>query len=199
MLICYYGIILLEQKQEIGSAMAIATTANLLLGLRTTEIGKQYADAMVKQAGMDKELCDGGAKYILIPMLPFAVELCLKALKAQGGNEFIRTHNLKCLWEDLCEVERAEVRQRVEDPEWRRQEKKQREAFGITGKMRDVDEVIEVHQNDFVDWRYVADGVKKLTEEKKATSVYQGFMDLFKIVDACVGYHKVRGGRQASV
>ena len=172
--------------------MAIATTANLLLGLRSTEIGKQYTDVMVDQAGMDKALCDGGTKYILIPMLPFAVELCLKALKAQGGNEFIWTHNLKRLWEDLNKGERAEVRKRVEDPAWGQEDRQQRGALGITGKVRNVEEVIEAHQNDFEDWRYVADGVKKQTEEKKAVSIDEAFLDLFKIVYACVEYHKKR-------
>ena len=181
-----------EQKQEIGSAMAIATTANLLLGLRSTETGKHYTDLMVKQAGMDKELCDGGTKYILIPMLPFAVELCLKALKAQGGNEFIRTHNLKLLWEDLKTGEQRAVRKRVEDPAWRNEERQQREELAITGKPRTVDEVIEAHQNDFEEWRYVADGVKNLTEEKKGASIDEAFMDLFRIVHACVVYHKER-------
>lgn len=181
-----------EQKQEIGSAMAIATTANLLLGLRSTEIGKYYTNVMVEQAGMDKELCDGGTKYILIPMLPFSVELCLKALKAQGGKKFIRTHNLKYLWKDLNKGERAEIRKRVEDPAWRREERKQREALGIAGKMRAVDKVIEAHQNDFEAWRYVADGVKSLTEEKKTFRIDEGFMDLFRIVHACVEYHKER-------
>ena len=55
-------------------------------------------------------------------MLPFAVELCLKALKAQGGNEFIRTYNLKLLWEDLKTGEQRAVRKRVEDPAWRNEE-----------------------------------------------------------------------------
>ena len=181
-----------EQKQMIGSAMAIATTANLLLGLRGTKIGKKYTDLMVKQAGMDKELCDAGTKYILIPMLPFAVELCLKGIKAQGGNEFIWTHNLKSLWEDLNKKEQAEVRKRAEDPAWRKEERKQRKAFGITGKMRKVDEVIEAHQNDFEDWRYVADGVKKLTKKRKALRIDEAFMDLFRIVHACVEFHKER-------
>ena len=181
-----------EQKQMIGSAMAIATTANLLLGLRGTKIGKKYTDLMVKQAGMDKELCDAGTKYILIPMLPFAVELCLKGIKAQGANEFIWTHNLKSLWEDLNKKEQAEVRKRAEDPAWRKEERKQRKAFGITGKMRKVDEVIEAHQNDFEDWRYVADGVKKLTKKRKALRIDEAFMDLFRIVHACVEFHKER-------
>ena len=181
-----------EQKQMIGSAMAIATTANLLLGLRGTKIGKKYTGLMVKQAGMDKELCDAGTKYILIPMLPFAVELCLKGIKAQGGNEFIWTHNLKSLWEDLNKKEQAEVRKRAEDPAWRKEERKQRKAFGITGKMRKVDEVIEAHQNDFEDWRYVADGVKKLTKKRKALRIDEAFMDLFRIVHACVEFHKER-------
>ena len=61
-----------EQRKRIGSAMAIATTANLLLGLRCTEAGKEYVDLMVTRGGMDQELCDGGTWYILIPMLPFA-------------------------------------------------------------------------------------------------------------------------------
>ena len=93
--------------------MAIATTANLLLGLRWTKMGKKYTELMLKQAGMDKELCDAGTNFILISMLPFAVELCLKGLKAQGGNGFVWTHNLKSLWEDLNEEEQAEVRKRV--------------------------------------------------------------------------------------
>ena len=185
-----------EQQQAIGSAMAITTTANLLLGLRSTEIGRHYTDSMVELVGMDKDLCDGGTKYILLPMLPFAVELCLKALKAQGGNGFIWTHNLKLLWEDLNTGEQTALRKRVEDPAWRNEERKQREALGITGKLRTVDEVIEAHQNDFEDWRYVADGVKNLTEEKKAISNDEAFMDLFGIVNACVKYHQSRDKQQ---
>ena len=187
-----------EQKQAMGSAMAIATTANLLLGLRWTKMGKKYTELMLKQAGMDKELCDAGTKFILIPMLPFAVELCLKGLKAQGGNGFIWTHNLKSLWEDLNEEEQAEVRKRVDNPAWRKEERKQREVRGITEKMRTVDEVIEDHQNDFLDWRYVADGEKNLTEEKKTIRIDEALMDLFRIVCACVVYHKNREGHHAS-
>ncbi|MDE0106430.1 MAG: hypothetical protein OXN96_01400 [Bryobacterales bacterium] len=153
---------------------------------------------MVEHAGMDRDLCDGGTKYILIPMLPFAVELCLKALKAQGGKEFIKTHNLKSLWQDLSKEQQAEVRSRVENPEYRKHESKQRESCGITGKMRTLDEVIEAHQSDFDEWRYVADGVKKLTPEKKSMNIDEAFMDLFMVVHACVGYHKEREGRHVS-
>ena len=187
-----------EQKQGIGSAMAIATTANLLLGLRWSDPGKHYTDLMVEQAGIDRELCDGGTKYVLIPMLPFAVELCLKALKAQGGNEFIRTHNLKSLWQDLSKEEQAEVRRRVESPEYRKHESKQRESCGITGEMRTLDAVIEAHQNDFDEWRYVADGVRRLTKEKKSISIDEAFMDFFIIVNACVEYYKAREGYHVS-
>ena len=182
----------IEQRQAIGSAMAIATTANLLLGLRWSEPGKQYTDFMVVQEGMDKDLCDGGTKYILIPMLPFAVELCLKALKAQGGNGFLRTHNLKFLWNDLRNGEHPELRKRIDDPKSRKQDRKQREALGITDKLREVDEIIEAHQNDFEDWRYVPDGVKKLTKEKKLVNIDEAFMDFFRIINACVEYHKER-------
>ena len=187
-----------EQEKEIGSAKSIATTANLLFGLRWTDIGKQYTDVMVERAGMDKKLCEGATWFILVPMLPFAVELCLKALKAQGGNEFFWTHNLKLLWEDLEPEERREVRQRVEDPAWRKEERKQRDAFGITGKPRTVDDVIEAHQKDFEDWRYVTDGEKTLTKEKKDIIVEEALMDLFRIVFACAEYHKKRGGHIAS-
>ena len=181
-----------EQKKEMGSAMAIATTANLLLGLRTNKIGKKYKKMMIKQVGMDEKLCEGGIEFILIPMVPFAVELCLKGIKAQGGNEFIWTHNLKLLWEDLNQKEREEIRKRVEEPKWAREERKQRTACGIMGEMREIDKIIEDHRNDFSDWRYVVDGEKKLTEEKKTRSFIEAIMDLYRIVHACVEYYKER-------
>lgn len=187
-----------EQKQAIGSAMAIATTANLLLALRRSEPGKHFTDLMVEQAGMDRDLCDGGTKYILIPMLPFAVELCLKALKAQGGNEFIKTHNLKCLWEDLSKEEQDQVREYMQNPERIKHEVRQRQACGITTDIRTVDQVIETHKNDFNDWRYVVDGVKRLTEKKKAINLDEAFLDFFRIVSACLECHKERGGRDTS-
>ena len=185
-----------EQQQAIGSAMAIATTANLLSGLRRTELGKQYIEFMIEQEGLDKVLCDEGTQHTPLSMLPFAVELCLKALKAQNGNGFIRTHNLKCLWEDLNKEERVEIRKRVKDPAWRQKEKQQREAYGITGTARTVDEVIEAHRNNFEDWRYVPDGVKNLTEEKEAIRIDEAFIDLFGIVNACVEYHQSRDKQQ---
>ena len=175
--------------------MAIATSARLLSGLRRTEIGKQYIDFMIKHEELDKVLCDKGTRYPPLSMLPFAVELCLKALKAHGGNEFIRTHDLKLLWEDL-KKEQAEIRKRVEDPGWRKEERKQREAYEITGKTRTVDEVIEAHRNDFEDWRYVPDGVKNLKDEKKALPIDEAFIDLFGIVNACVEYHQSRDKQQ---
>ena len=52
-----------EQKRHMGSAMAIATTANLLLGLRWTDIGRDYTNSMVAHRGMDKELCEAGTEY----------------------------------------------------------------------------------------------------------------------------------------
>ncbi len=184
-----------EQKKEIGSAMAIATTANLLLGLRSTEIGKQYTNSMVTHRGMDRELCQAGTDYILIPMLPFAVELCLKGIKSQGG-EFLWTHNLKSLWEDLDEVERLRVRKRVEDAAWRSEERIRREALDITGAMRTVDQVMEVHQNDFAQWRYVIDGERNLTEAREQVRIDEAIMDLYGIVYACVEYHKSRDAQQ---
>ena len=118
-----------EQRKQIGSAMAIATTANLLLGLRCTETGKEYVDSMVTRGGIDRELCDGGTWYILIPMLPFAVELCLKGIRSQGGREFLRIHNLKSLWTDLDAVEQIGIRKRVNSPAWRNEEKPRRDAL----------------------------------------------------------------------
>lgn len=179
-----------EQRKQIGSAMAIATTANLLLGLRCTETGKEYVDSMVTRGGMDMELCDGGTWYILIPMLPFAVELCLKGIKSQGGREFLWTHNLKSLWTDLDAVEQMEIRKRVNSPAWRNEEKPRRDALGIKGEMRTVDQVIEVHQDDFERWRYVVDGERNLTEEGAHVRTNEAIMDLYGIVFACVEYHQ---------
>lgn len=186
-----------EQEQVIGSAMAIATTARLLSELRRTEIGRRYIDFLVNQERLDKVLCTEGAKYVPLSMLPFAVELCLKALKAQGGAQFIRTHNLKCLWEDLKE-DQEKIQQRLNDPAWREEERRLREAHAITGTPRTVDDVIETHQDDFEKWRYVPDAVKNLTEEKKSTIIDEAFIDLFGLVNACVGYHKERRTHHAS-
>ena len=182
-----------QQKRQVGEAMAIATTANLLLGLRRTDPGRAYVDSMVKHGAMDRELCDGGTQYILIPMLPFAVELGLKGIKSQSGGAFLRTHNLKCLWNDLAEDEQAAIRNRVEDPAWRREEEPQRAVLGITDEMRPVDQVIEVHQDDFVHWRYVVDGEKHLTNETAHLSIDEAIMDLYGIAYACIDYYQSRG------
>ena len=176
--------------------MAIATTANLLLGLRCTQAGRKYIDSMVTQGGMDKDLCETAGTHMLIYMLPFAVELWLKGIRSQGGGGFIRTHNLESLWKDLDEAEQAEIRKRVDDPAWRSEERVLREALGITDAMRTVDRVIEVHQNDFEDWRYVVDGERNLTEEKEQVRIDEAIMDLYGIVYACVEYHKSGVGAQ---
>lgn len=181
-----------EQRKQIGSAMAIATTANLLLGLRCTEAGKEYVDVMVTRGGMDRELCDGGTWYMLIPMLPFAVELCLKGIVSQGGREFCWIHNLKSLWTSLEAVEQLGIRQRVHSPAWRREEKLRRDALGIVGEIRTVDQVIEVHQDDFQHWRYVVDGERNLTEQDAHVRTDEAIMDLYGIVFACVEYHRSR-------
>ena len=185
-----------EQEKHIGEAMAIATTANLLLGLRSTETGRQYANSLVTRGEMDRELCEGGTEYILIPMLPFAVELCLKAIRSQSGSRFLWTHNLRSLWNDLHEAEREEIRKRVEDPARRSEEMVCRKALGITGAMRAVDRVIEVHQDDFERWRYVVDGERSLTEEQKEVRIDEAIMDLFGIVYACVEYHMSRAAQR---
>ena len=185
----------IDQYRQIGSAMAIATTANLLLGLRSTDIGRQYVDSLVTRGGMDSELCEAGTEYILIPMLPFAVELCLKGIKSQGGGKFLWTHNLKSLWTDLDENEQAGIRKRAEDPAWRSEERVRRQTLAITDAIRTVDRVIEVHQNDFEHWRYVVEGQRKLTEEQEIVRTDEAIMDLYGLVYACVGYHKSRDGR----
>ena len=185
-----------EQRQRIGSAMAIATTANLLLGLRSTETGRQYVISVVAHGGMERELCETGAEYILIPMLPFAVELCLKGIKSQGGAELLWTHNLKSLWTDLVEEARIEIRKRVADPVWRHEERVRREALGITGTMRTVDRIIEDHQSDFERWRYVVDGESNLTDEQRHVRIDEAIMDLYGIVAACVEYYKSRDVQQ---
>ena len=183
-----------EQKKQIGEAMAIATTANLLLGLRCTETGREYANSMVTYGGMDRELCEAGAEYILIPMLPFAVELCLKGIRSQGGGEFLWKHNLKSLWNDLEEAERIEIRRRVAAP--RDEERTQREILSIPEEMRTVDQVIDDHRNDFRDWRYVVDGEKTLTGKKRARRIEEAIMDLYGLVYACVEYYKSRDAQQ---
>lgn len=181
-----------EQRKQIGAAMAIVTTANLLLGLRYTETGKAYIDSMVTHGGIDRELCDGGTRYILIPMLPFAVELCLKGITSQGMQEFLWTHNLHALWTDLDAVEQMAIRKRVENPAWRNEEKRRRDALGVTGEVRTVDQVIEVHQNDFEHWRYVTDGERNLKAEDADLRIDEAMMDLYGIVVACVEYHQSR-------
>lgn len=186
----------IEQKQQIGSAMAIATTANLLLGIRSTDTGRQYMDSLVTRGGMDTKLCEAGTEYILIPMLPFAVELCLKGIKSQGGGRFLWTHNLNSLWTDMDENAQAAIRKRAEDPSWRREERLRRQALGVTDAIRTVDRVIEVHQNDFKHWRYVVEGQRKLTDEQEPVRTDEAIMDLYGLVYACVGYHKSRDGRR---
>ena len=185
-----------KQRKHIGSAMAIATTANLLLGLRRTDAGKEYTTWMVTQEGMDEELCKTAGTHMLIYELPFAVELCLKGIRSQGGGEFLWTHNLKLLWNDLDEAERIDIRKRVEDLARSSEERARREAIGIAGAMRTVDQVIDAHQNDFEHWRYVADGEKKLTEEKAEVRIDEAMMDLYGIVYACVECHKSQHARQ---
>ena len=182
-----------EQRKHIGSAMAIATTARLLFGLRWTRNGREYANWMVTHGGMDRELCDAGTRYILIPMLPFAVELCLKGIRSLGGAEFIYTHNLKSLWNDLDEAERTEIRRGVNDTVSRSEWGTRRKALDITNAMRTVDQVIEIHQNDFKVWRYVANGERSLMEERKRVRIDEALMDLHGIVCACVEYHQSRG------
>ncbi len=186
-----------EQRRQLGSAMLIATTANLLLGLRSTEAGRQYADAMVTQGGMDRELCEAGTNFILIPMLPFALELCLKGIRSQGGSEFLRTHNLKSLWTDLAEDEQEAIRKRAEDPVRSSDERMRREALGITAALRTVDQIMEAHQNDFEDWRYPVEGEKKLSEEKARLRIDEGIMDLYRVLYACVEYHKSRDAQRS--
>ena len=176
--------------------MAIATTASLLLGLRCTETGKGYVDSMVTRGGMDSDLCDAGTRYILIPVLPFAIELCLKGVKSQGGGEFLWTHNLKSLWKDLDEVEQVGIRKRVNSPAWRNEERPRRETLGITGEMRTVDQVVEVHQDDFERWRYVIDGERNLTEERAHVKTDEAIMDLCGLVYASVEYHQSRDALQ---
>lgn len=176
--------------------MAIATTANVLLGLRSTDSGRQYAESLVVQGGVDRELCEAGTEYILIPMLPFAVELCLKTVRCQAGGAFLWTHNLKLLWKDLDEAQRAGIRRRAEDPEWRSEEKRRREIMGIAVEIRTIDRVIDVHQNDFEHWRYVVEGERQLTEEEERVTIDEAIMDLYGLVYGCVGYHESRDARR---
>ena len=60
------------------------------------------------------------------------------------------------------------------------------------GEVRTVDQVIEVHQNDFERWRYVVDGERNLTEEGAHVRTDEAIMDLYGIVFACVEYHPRR-------
>lgn len=172
--------------------MAVATAATLLLGLRRNDAGKEYVAWMVTQEGMDEELCKTAGTHILIYELPFAVELCLKGIRSLGAGEFLWTHNLKLLWNDLGEAEPIDIRRRVEDRAGSSEERAQRQALGITGATRTVDEVVEAHQNDFEDWRYVTNGEKNLTEEKAQIRIDEAMMDLYGILCACVEHHKSR-------
>ena len=171
--------------------MAIATTANLLLGLRWAVTGREYVDAMVTEEGMDRDLADASTQYILIPMMPFAVELCLKGIRSQRG-DFLPTHNLKSLWVDLDDEDRTEIRLRTDDLASRSEERARREMLGVAAIARSVDEVVTTHQHDFVRWRYVVDGERTLTENSKQVKIDEAIMDLYGIVYACVEYHRSR-------
>ena len=84
----------------------------------------------------------------------------------------------------------------MEDAAWRSEERIRREALDITGTMRTVDQVMEVHQNDFAQWRYVIDGERNLTEAREQVRIDEAIMDLYGIVYACVEYHKSRDAQQ---
>ena len=112
------------------------------------------------------------------------------------GGEFLWTHNLKSLWKDLDEVEQVGIRKRVNSPAWRNEERPRRETLGITGEMRTVDQVVEVHQDDFEHWRYVIDGERNLTEERAHVITDETIMDLYGLVYASVEYHQSRDALQ---
>ena len=181
-----------EQGKSIGSAMAIASTANLLLGIPRTSAGRRYRKFMIEEVGMDEELCDGGTWLILTPMLPFAIELCLKSIKSQSGHAFLKSHDLKELWEDLHEGDRSGIKSRLEDPTWKQREERRRSEFGLTGGIRPLHEVLNDHRNDFQNWRYVVEGEKYLTPRVTSISIDESIMDFYGIVFACVTYHQNR-------
>ena len=84
------------------------------------------------------------------------------------------------------------IRKRVNNPAWRSEEKLRRDALGLVGEMRTVDQVIDVHQDDFQHWRYVVDGERNLTEQDAHMRTDEAIMDLYGIVFACVEYHRNR-------
>ena len=169
--------------------MAIATTAALLLGLRRNEIGRKYTAWMVDNVGLDEVLCDGATWHVLVSALPFAVELCLKGIKSQAGGGFLWTHNLDSLWTDLDAAVQREIRNRVETrQDW--EVNALRRALGVATRTRTVDQVIEVHQNDFKHWRYVVNGESNLTSENRDLEIDEALVDLFEIVHACIEYHQ---------
>ena len=172
--------------------MAIATTANLLLGIAHTDPGHSYMEFMVNHVGMDRDLCKGGTWYILTPMMPFAVELCLKAIKSQRKQEFLKEHDLKKLWEDLCQDDQDGIRNIIEDQAWKQEENRLRFEFGLTGEIRALEDVLDDHRNDFMKWRYVVEGEHNLPPQLASIGIYESVMDLFGTVFACVEYHKKR-------
>lgn len=180
-----------EQRKSIGSAMVIATTAALLLGLQRNQIGREYTAWMVTNVGLDENLCAGATKHVLISTLPFAVELCLKGIKSQTDGEFLWTHNLERLWKDLAEAEQKEIRKRAEAAQ-NRDVNTLRRALGVRPATRTVDQVIAVHQNDFGHWRYVVEGERNLTDENRHLGIDEAIMDLFGIVYACVECYQIR-------
>ena len=77
---------------------------------------------------------------ILVPVLQaLAAEYLLKGLAGRDKRSYLRTHNLRCLYEDLNPAARSRLA-----------------ALEVSDIGTKLPEFLEAHCNDFVNWRYVA-------------------------------------------
>ena len=106
--------------------------------------------------GNDLKTVAIGCNYVVNFVLPFAIELALKALLAKTGQGFKFTHDLLALYNKFS----PDIKGRLQSEFIIQLEKG---GCPETGSFEDL---LTAHKNDFVDWRYL-DKAEKLKKEEK--------------------------------
>lgn len=122
------------------------------------DISKQLLDSV---KSLDKieglKALSIGCNYVINFLLPFTLELSLKALLAKEGIEPNPKHNFLIHYNRFS----GKMKQRLQN-EYSNQCK-----LGGCHETGSLVQLLTVHQNDFVDWRYLENAEKLKREEKE--------------------------------
>jgi len=137
-----------------------------------TITGSLLGDATTIKGTSGLKTLSVGCMYVTNFVLPLAIELSLKALIEKEGNTYPQTHNLLKLFNLL-----SSKTQNILETQYHLHSEND-----LVGTCKCFKELLENHQQDFEEWRYLDEASKLKREEFKLQYALTTILDIYEII-----------------